>query len=237
MNDSKVNEESRIQSHCNEEFTNEPQLNDELHNHCDKNDDDCNDQVVVQALVDDFKRINAQHTTVEQALDDPAYVFEYEDDLIMPVEEDEVIFEITADTGAVDNVMNPREIPGFPIKESYGSKNGKHFMGAGAERIINEGEVRLSMSPVDGRGKLGGTFQAADITRTLMSISKVCDSAPDTSVTFTSKDGVVRRKGRDIAKFYRKGGLYVMQVKVKKPKPEDRNDGKASDFPRQGLKR
>ena len=92
---------------------------------------------------------------------------------------------------------------------------------------------------MDGSGKLGGTFQAADITRTLMSISKVCDSAPDTSVTFTAKDGIVRRKGRDIAIFYRKGGLYVMQAIVKKPRLENTNklEGVASDFPRQGQKR
>ena len=111
-------------------------------------------------------------------------------------------------------------------------------MGAGAERIRNEGEIRLSMEPTDGGKKLGSTFQAADITRTLLSISKVCDAAPDTSVTFTSKEGIVRRQGRDVAKFYRKGGLYVMRVKVKKPKP-DPNDGggNASSFPRQGAKR
>ena len=172
--------------------------------------------------------------------------------MLLPVEDDEVILEITADTGAVDNVTNPKELPGFPISESYGSRNGKHFLGAGAERIRNEGEVKLSMEPVDGGQRLGSTFQAADITRTLMSISKVCDSAPDTKVTFDSRKGVVTRKGRSIATFQRKGGLYVMRVKVKKPKTSTesqpvgkdaatrdrpRDDGPAAGFPRQGLKR
>jgi hypothetical protein len=169
-------------------------------------------------------------------------IFEYEVDHLCPVEDDEVVLEVTADTGAVDNVMNPNEIPGFPIKPSFGSRNGKHFMGAGAERIENKGEVRLSMKPTDGGQKLAGTFQAADITRTLMSISKVCDSAPDTTVEFSAKEGIVKRKGRPIAKFYRKGGLYVMRVKVKKPAstPESGPDVAmrgASDFPRQGTKR
>ena len=179
-------------------------------------------------------------------------LFEYEEDMLLPVEDDEVILEITADTGAVDNVTNPKELPGFPISESYGSRNGKHFLGAGAERIRNEGEVKLSMVPLDGGQRLGSTFQAADITRTLMSISKVCDSAPDTKVTFDSQKGVVTRKGRSIATFQRKGGLYVMRVKVKKPTTDtqshptsrnattndrSRDDGPAAGFPRQGLKR
>ena len=176
-------------------------------------------------------------------------IFEYaSDDPLLPIEEDEVILEVTADTGAVDNVANPRDLPGFAIQESYGSMNGKHFVGAGAERIENQGEVKLSMKPVDGGGKLGATFQAADITRALMSITKVCDSAPGTTVTFDSKVGLVKRGGRDIAKFYRKGGLYVMKVKVKKPMEttdtkhvnfaNDKNETRpASGFPRQGLKR
>ena len=62
-------------------------------------------------------------------------IFEYEDDPLLPIAEDEVILEVTADTGAVDNVANPKELPGFEVKESYGSRNGRHFMGAGAERI------------------------------------------------------------------------------------------------------
>jgi hypothetical protein len=48
------------------------------------------------------------------------------------------------------------------------------------------------------------------------------------------------RKGKEIAKFPRKGGLYVMQVRVKKPKneePKNGNDRPAKDFSRQGVNR
>ena len=229
--DSKVQEPPQ---EVKEKNMNEPHHVEKMHDSYDNSD-------IVKAFTQDFSKLDMHSREIQRDInynDDGANIFEYEDDLLLPVEDDEVILEITADTGAVDNVMNPREIPGFPIKESYGSKHGKHFMGAGAERIRNEGEIRLSMEPTDGGKKLGSTFQAADITRTLLSISKVCDAAPDTSVTFTSKEGIVRRQGRDVAKFYRKGGLYVMRVKVKKPKP-DPNDGggNASSFPRQGAKR
>jgi len=206
-----------------EEYKNEPQ-------------DDCiSDGKLVDALVENFSMFNSLHSKSMNDDDDDMNIFEYEDDPLMPLGDDEVILEVTADTGAVDNVANPRELPGFAIRESAGSRNNKHFVGAGAERIKNEGEVKLSMEPVDGGKKLGVVFQAADITRALLSISKVCDSAPDTTVTFDSKAGVVKRKGKDIAKFYRKGGLYVMKVRVRKPKADA--DQPAMDFPRQGASR
>ena len=201
------------------------------------------------SFVQDLFVSNSMHDEHARCQQSDTNIFEYaSDDALLPIEEDEVILEVTADTGAVDNVANPRDLPGFAIQESHGSKNGKHFVGAGAERIENQGEVKLSMKPVDGGGKLGATFQAADITRALMSITKVCDSAPGTTVTFDSKVGLVKRGGRDIAKFYRKGGLYVMKVKVKKPMEttdtkhvnfaNDKNETRpASGFPRQGLKR
>jgi len=230
---------------------NEPQITDDVDALYDE------DRNLINGFVQNFDLIHACGVCKDGGQDEgdedgDMNLFEYEEDMLLPVEDDEVILEITADTGAVDNVTNPKELPGFPIAESYGSRNGKHFLGAGAERIRNEGEVKLSMVPLDGGQRLGSTFQAADITRTLMSISKVCDSAPDTKVTFDSHKGVVTRKGRSIATFQRKGGLYVMRVKVKKPtanveshpaskdattRDRPRDDGPAAGFPRQGLKR
>jgi len=231
--------------------SNEPQITDYVDTLIDE------DKNLIDGFVQNFDIIHACGRCQDgrhdgSGKDGDVSLCEYEEDMLLPVEDDEVILEITADTGAVDNVTNPKELPGFHISESYGSRNGKHFLGAGAERIRNEGEVKLSMEPVDGGQRLGSTFQAADITRTLMSISKVCDSAPETKVTFDSHKGVVTRRGRSIATFQRKGGLYVMKVKVKKPKTDTqsqpmgkdgaigsrpRDDGPAAGFPRQGLKR
>jgi len=215
-----------------ETFVNEPQK-------------DCRDnECIVTDAARSISDSNSMHSGLEDAEDQDENhgmnIFEYEDDPLMPIGDDEVILEVTADTGAVDNVANPRELPGFKVQESPGSRNGKHFMGAGAERIKNEGQVKLSMEPIAGGKKLGATFQAAEITRALMSISKVCDSAPDTTVTFDSKAGIVTRRGKEIAKFPRKGGLYVMQVRVKKPKneePKNGNDRPTKDFTRQGVNR
>ena len=197
---------------------------------------DAVDRKILDSFVSNFSVIKAR-VCAEQEYSE-ANIFEYEDEPLMPVQEDEVILEVTADTGAVDNVGSEEDFPGFEVQESPGSRKGQHFVGAGAERIKNKGEIKISMEPTDGgKQKLGATFQIADVTRSLMSISKVCDAAPGTTVTFDSQKGVVKRRGRDIATFHRKGGLYVMRVKVKKPKSEDGAGAPAVGFPRQGVKR
>ena len=143
-------------------------------------------------------------------------ILETEDDPLMNADEDGyVMLELTGDTGAVDHVMSPDEVPGQALKESPGSKAGRGFLGPAGERIDNLGQLELDMQTEETGQQLYATFQAADVTRALMSISKICDSGEGTKVVFDSKQGVVTRQGREMARFHRKGGLYVMRVKVK----------------------
>ena len=126
-----------------------------------------------------------------------------------------------ATTGAVDHVMNPAAIlsTGIEVIESAGSRDGRGFIGPGGERIENEGEMKVQMEQVDDGLTFGATFQAADVTRALMSIAKICDSGPKTVVAFDSEKGVITRAGKEIGRFKRKNGLYTTQVRMRKPQP------------------
>ena len=77
-------------------------------------------------------------------------------------------------------MANAEDMPGYPINESDGSKNGRGFVGPEGTRIANEGEVHLNM--VGPQGPMTSTFQVAKVTRPLMSIAKICDRGH--SVTF-----------------------------------------------------
>ena len=61
-------------------------------------------------------------------------------------------------------------------------------------------------------------FQSADISRPLMSVSKICDNG--FSCLFT-KDGaqILDDTGKELCKFKRSEGLYVADMKIKPPAP------------------
>ena len=63
---------------------------------------------------------------------------------------------------------------------------------------------------------LMSVFQIADITRPLMSVSKICDQG--LQCLFMAGKAVVRNAaGEDVCKFQRRGGLYVATMTLKKP--------------------
>ena len=77
-------------------------------------------------------------------------------------------------------------------------------------------EMTLNMVS-DEKAPIRSTFQAAKVTRPLMSISRICDN--DNEVLFTKKEGIVRNsKGVTIARFPRQRGLYVGKFKLRNPK-------------------
>ncbi len=130
--------------------------------------------------------------------------------------------EAAADSGAGDNVASTVDVPGYEVEPSEGSRRGQNFVGAGNERIRNEGEVHLQMAaPTDDDeifNPVNATFQIAKVCRPLMSVSRICDRG-ECTVTFDSKKGVVRnKKGQIIMVFHRKGNLYVGKMKVRNPR-------------------
>ena len=144
---------------------------------------------------------------------------------------DEVI-EVALDSGAGDHVAAPKEAPAYAIEESPGSLAGQHFTGAGGHRMRNQGQIKLHLRADNGKkGRdIRTTFQMAQVTRPLMSVSKVCDSGLWVKI---NKDMaiIMDKNDKEVCRFMRRGGLYIAKMRMRNPhfKPK-------ADFHRPGKK-
>ncbi len=82
-------------------------------------------------------------------------------------------------------------------------------------RIENKGEINVVMGGEDFTGKVRSTFQAAAVTRPLLSVSKICDAG--CKVLFDKDKAVIRKDGKVVGGFKRRGGLYVADLTVQDP--------------------
>ena len=152
------------------------------------------------------------------------------DDEVMAAHYEEIEVKVTADSGAGDHVSNSADLGSPVIRPSKGSKAGKAFMAASGDRIENEGEVDILLE--GGSVPIKSVFQIANVTRPLMSISRICDH-DDNTVKFDKHKGVVfNKRGKELCRFLRDGALYTMKFKVRRPAGNT-----ASPFGRQGASR
>ena len=133
-------------------------------------------------------------------------------------------------SGAGDHVAAAGQVGTKSIRPSAGSKNGRHFIAANGDRMANQGEAELNMVAPGGR-TVRSTFQIADVTRALFSVSKMCDEGCE--VHFTQTEAIVTKGGKVVTRFAREGGLYCVEMQLK---DEPSNDGVAP-FAGQGVNR
>ena len=90
-----------------------------------------------------------------------------------------------------------------------------------ASAFPNEGEVHLNPEAPNGSGpalNLRSTFQAARVTRPLMSVSKICGHG--FKCVFDDKEAlIIDNTGVTQCRFERKGGLYLAKMRLKAPMP------------------
>ncbi|MDE0892833.1 MAG: hypothetical protein OSB14_11675, partial [Planctomycetota bacterium] len=143
-------------------------------------------------------------------------------DEVMPVEGwQDTEVEVALDSGCCNHVMDAEDAPGYTIRESPGSRRGQNFVVGNGQRIPNEGQVRLNMEAPSGDGTqtpVQSTFQIAEVSRPLMSVSKICEQGY--ACLFT-KDGaqILDQEQKTIARFKCANGLYVASMKLKQPEP------------------
>ena len=111
---------------------------------------------------------------------------------------------------------------------SPGSRANRHFAAANGDHIRNKGQAVVRGRV--GKRRIASTFQVADVSRALYSVSKICDD--NCEVHFTKTEGRVTRDGKVIAVFLREGGLYVAPITI----GGDEGGGLASTFVGQGPK-
>lgn len=118
------------------------------------------------------------------------------------------------DSGAAESVAPVSLAPWVGMKESAGSRKGQVYVSASGERIPNLGEK--SMEVVTGEGRSAkATFQVADVTRALCSISRVCDQG--NRVVFESGGGWIESSDGRRTAFKRENNVYVLELHVHDP--------------------
>jgi hypothetical protein len=131
--------------------------------------------------------------------------------------------EITLDSGCCEHVMDLGDAPGYGafIVESAGSKRRQNFVVGNGQRVPNEGQIVLNLEGdlglQSGKRKMTSTFQVAEVTRPLMSVSRVCDKGMRCIFEDTHALIIDKKTGREVAKFERQGGLYIARMKLKPP--------------------
>ena len=139
------------------------------------------------------------------------------------------MIKVAVDSGAGDHVASLALVGKRRVRPSDGSRNGRHFVSASGGTMPNQGEAKLVMKEPLAGSTVSSTFQVADVTRALYSVSKLCDSGCE--VHFTAVEGVVTKDGVAIARFPRENGLYVTEMTIAGDEPDDQE----ALFGRQGI--
>ena len=149
--------------------------------------------------------------------------------------ETEIETEVAADSGAVDHVAGPDDIPGCVEVKRTRVRN---FVGPTGKPIEHHGEALVHLVNETGR-VIGSVFQIANVVRPLHSVSKICDEKHE--MLFTATEATVVPAGtlskflasiKGTVKYHRNGGLYVTKVKVRAP-----GTSASSSFTRPGVSR
>ena len=123
---------------------------------------------------------------------------------------------------------NGAAAPEVPVVPSEGSKAGLTYGCAGGSDIKNEGEQALPLTTNNGCNA-DLTFQVADVSKTLASVSRICDKG--NRVVFIKGGGVIQNlRTGIITPVRRRGGIYVLDLWL------DRQQGRNGPFPRQGRR-
>jgi hypothetical protein len=157
-----------------------------------------------------------------------------EDEIMMAEEEVEIW--VVSDSGAVKHMANPKHIPGT-VRVVRPAK-ARRFVTANNQPIEDYGEAQVDLE-MEGGAEISNVFQVADVSRPLHSTSTICDANHE--MLYTKHEAVVVPEGalskflasvNVVAKYQRRGGLYMAKMKAKDPRLR-----RKSGFARPGARR
>ena len=125
---------------------------------------------------------------------------------------------ITMDTGAHDNVIPKRMIGRRKIQPSEGSQRGMNYVGAGGEKIPNEGQVDFPFESVEGH-KVNMVFQIAEVNKPLGSVAYFVDRQFRVVYDQDEKTGedrscMIHKPTKKVYKFRRQGNVWILDAIV-----------------------
>ena len=113
-------------------------------------------------------------------------------------------------------MTHPKTCEQYESRPSKGSKAGMNYISASGDIIPNLGEKVIQV--VSGDGKEGAVkYQVADVTRTLNSISEICDAGGEQGqyVLFSKWGGAILNPDTmRQTPFEREGGIYTLEMWV-----------------------
>ena len=118
--------------------------------------------------------------------------------------------EVVLDSGAADSVCPKDTCPQFAMEDSEASKAGVYYTGANGGKLFNLGQTHVPVA-LDNGARTLATFQVADVSRPLMSVSKVCEMG--NRVVFGANGGYILNLETGAAtQFVKKDGIYVFNM-------------------------
>ena len=137
---------------------------------------------------------------------------------VLPEEPEFYEVETTLDTGASAHAASRVDFPGYEVVESPGSRAGQHFGCAGGKSLLNEGQMTVDMvSPLE-ETPISLCTQVTQVTRPLLSVTKMTEDGKLEVLCRRDKAVVRDLKGKVLATFNKKNGLYVCMMKVRNPR-------------------
>ena len=122
--------------------------------------------------------------------------------------------EAVMDSGSADCVARAEMFPQVEMEESPGSKAGQCWTTATKEEVPNEGQKTVPVVTEEGRNKKI-CWQIAPVHKPLMAVGKICDQ--ENICVFGKRGGFIRsNETGELTTFWRKNGIYVMRMWMKK---------------------
>ena len=118
--------------------------------------------------------------------------------------------EVVLDSGAADSVC-PREMcPQYAVEDSDASRAGVYYTGANGGKLYNLGQTHVPVA-LDNGARAMATFQVAEVSRPLMSVSKVCEMG--NRVIFGVNGGyILNLETGGTTQFVKKEGIYIFNM-------------------------
>ena len=119
--------------------------------------------------------------------------------------------EITIDSGAAETVTGRDMYPEFKTIKNVSDNRTSYILPSGAE-LKHHGEKRVNIITQEG-SKCTMRMQVTDINKSLMSVSRICDTGH--RVICTSEGGYIEHiETGQTTKFERRGGVYVLKANL-----------------------
>ena len=117
---------------------------------------------------------------------------------------------VIMDSGAAESVCPRSMAPQFIVHDSIARRAGVYYTSANGGKIMNLGEQHVPVCLSNGARTIA-TFQVADVSRPLMSVSKLCEMG--SRVIFGADGGVILNlRSGEVTPFVRDEGVYTFEM-------------------------